>query len=141
MVDTYGGLAPHGGGAFSGKDPSKVDRSGAYMARLIAKSVVDAGLAEQCHVTISYAIGKADSVAFAVDTPGTGAYAEALIEQACRDVFPLRPAGIIEALKLGTHTRFSDYSAYGHFGDLTAQWERTWDWATQLRRIVKGDTW
>ena len=141
MVDTYGGLAPHGGGAFSGKDHSKVDRSGAYMARLIAKSVVDAGLAEQCHVTISYAIGKADPVAFAVDTHGTGAYAEALIEQACRDVFPLRPAGIIEALKLGTHTRFSDYSAYGHFGDLTAQWERTWDWATQLRRIVKGDAW
>lgn len=141
MVDTFGGLAPHGGGAFSGKDPSKVDRSGAYMARLIAKSVVDAGLAEQCQVAISYAIGKADPVAFSVDTLGTGAYTEALIEQACREVFPLRPAGIIEALKLGKHTRFSDYSAYGHVGYLVASWEQTWDWATQLRKIVKGDAW
>lgn len=141
MVDTYGGLAPHGGGAFSGKDPSKVDRSGAYMARLIAKSVVDAGLAEQCQVAISYAIGKADPVAFWVDTLGTGAYAEALIEQACREVFPLRLAGIIEALKLGKHTRFAQYSAYGHFVDSVASWEQTWDWATQLRKIVKGDAW
>lgn len=141
MVDTYGGLAPHGGGAFSGKDPSKVDRTGAYMARLIAKSMVDAGLAEQCQVAISYAIGKADPVAFSVDTLGTGAYAQALIEQACREVFPLRPAGIIEALKLGKHTRFAQYSTYGHFGDLVASWEQTLDWATQLRRIVKGDAW
>lgn len=141
MVDTYGGLAPHGGGAFSGKDPSKVDRTGAYMARLIAKAIVDAGLAEECQVSISYAIGKADPVAFTVDTLGTGAYSEALIEQACRVVFPLRPAGIIEALKLGKHTRFAQYSAYGHVGDLVATWEQTWDWATQLRKIVKGDAW
>ena len=141
MVDTYGGLAPHGGGAFSGKDPSKVDRSAAYMARLIAKSVVDAGLAEQCQVAISYAIGKADPVAFSVDTLGTGNYAEALIEQACCEVFPLRPAGIIEALELGKHTRFAQFSAYGHFGAHSATWERTWDWATQLRKIVKGEAW
>ena len=100
MVDTYGGLGSHGGGAFSGKDPSKVDRSAAYMARLTARTIVDAGLAAECEVGISYAIGKADPVAFEVDTLGTGEYADHILTAAARDVFVLRPARIIDVLNL-----------------------------------------
>lgn len=92
MVDTYG-IAPHGGGAFSGKDASKVDRSDAYMARLIAKTIVDSGLAHECQVSISCAIGKADPVAFTIDTLGSGEYSDQILNLAAREVFPLRPGG------------------------------------------------
>ena len=137
MVDTYGGLAGHGGGAFSGKDPSKVDRSGAYMARLIAKSVVDARLADECQVAISYAIGKADPVAFSVDTLGTGQYTDQLLTAAARDVFNLRPAAIIDQLGLRA-PGFVRYSTYGHFGDHTRRWENTLPYANKLQEAVKA---
>ena len=130
MVDTYGGLAPHGGGAFSGKDPSKVDRSAAYLARLIARTIVDAGLAAECQVAISYAIGKADPVAFSVDTLGTGEYADPILTQAARDVFALRPAGIIDALALRT-PRYRDLAFYGHMGR-----EQTWRYERDLLKAV-----
>ncbi|MBB3025595.1 S-adenosylmethionine synthetase [Trueperella pyogenes] len=116
MVDTYGGLAGHGGGAFCGKDASKADRSGAYMARLIAKTIVDADLASRCQVAISYAIGKADPVAFNVDTLGTGQYTDEIITAAARDVFNLRPAAIIDQFGLRA-PGYVRYSTYGHFGD------------------------
>ena len=137
MVDTYGGLAGHGGGAFSGKDPSKVDRSGAYMARLIAKTVVDADLAPRCQVAISYAIGKADPVAFSVDTLGTGQYTDEIITAAARDVFNLRPAAIIDQLGLRA-TGFVRYSTYGHFGERTRRWENTLPYETKLQEAVKA---
>ena len=136
MVDTYGGLAPHGGGAFSGKDASKVDRTGAYMARLIARTLVDAKLAEEAQVSISYAIGKADPVAFTVDTFGTGRFDDLQLTAACCEVFPLRPAGMIEALDLGKHTNFRPYSAYGHFGHGYPTWERDWAWVDKLREAL-----
>ena len=136
MVDTYGGLAPHGGGAFSGKDASKVDRTGAYMARLIARTLVDAKLAEEAQVSISYAIGKADPVAFTVDTFGTGRFDDLQLTAACCEVFPLRPAGMIEALDLGKHTNFRTYSAYGHFGHGYPTWERDWAWVDKLREAL-----
>ncbi|WP_311776976.1 methionine adenosyltransferase [Trueperella abortisuis] len=136
MVDTYGGLAPHGGGAFSGKDPSKVDRSAAYMARLIAKTIVDAGLAAECEVAISYGIGKADPVAFSVDTLGTGEYADLILTKAARDVFVLRPAGIIDALALRT-PRYRDLAVYGHMGRDWPLWEQTWRFERDLRKAVE----
>ncbi len=110
MVDTYGGLAAHGGGAFSGKDPTKVDRSGAYMARAIAKNIVRCGFAKRCQVAISYAIGKADPVALEIDTFGTGTVEESILCRAVLDVFNLRPAAIIEKLKLTDviYCRYSD---------------------------------
>lgn len=124
MVDTYGGLAAHGGGAFSGKDPTKVDRSGAYMARYIAKNIVFAELAEKCQVGISYAIGKADPVAVEVNTFGTGKFSdEKLREIVCR-VFNMRPAAIIENFRLCSQN-YSEFSAYGHFGNHYPEWERT----------------
>ena len=125
MVDTYGGLGSHGGGAFSGKDPSKVDRSAAYMARLIAHTIVDAGLAAECEVGISYAIGKADPVAFEVDTLGTGEYSDRILTAAARDVFVLRPAGIIDVLNLRT-PRYRDLAVYGRVGRDWPRWEQTW---------------
>ena len=137
MVDTYGGLAGHGGGAFSGKDASKVDRSGAYMARLIAKTIVDARLASACQVAISYAIGKADPVAFSVDTLGTGQYTDEIITAAARDVFNLRPAAIIDQLGLRA-TGFVRYSTYGHFGERTRRWENTLPYANKLQEAVKA---
>ena len=136
MVDTYGGLAPHGGGAFSGKDPSKVDRSAAYMARLIARTIVDARLAEECQVAISYAIGKADPVAFSVDTLGTGEYADLILTKAARDVFVLRPAGIIDALALRI-PRYRDLAFYGHMGRDWPRWEQTWRFERDLRKAVE----
>lgn len=136
MVDTYGGLGPHGGGAFSGKDASKVDRSGAYMARLIAKTVVDAGLATECQVSISYAIGKADPVAFHVDTLGSGEYSDPILTKAAQDVFVLRPAGIIDALDLRT-PRYRDLAVYGHMGRDWPRWEQTWRFERDLRKAVE----
>ena len=113
-VDTYGGLAPHGGGAFSGKDATKVDRSGAYMARLIAETIVDANLADEAVVALSYAIGKADPVAVSVDSRGTSIVTDEILAQAVRAVFDLRPEAIIEQLRL-RQPLFAEHATYGHF--------------------------
>ena len=126
IVDTYGGYAPHGGGAFSGKDPSKVDRSAAYMARYIAKNIVAANLADKCEVQFSYSIGVADPTSFYVKTFDTGAVSDEKITKIAQSVFPLKPAGIIDHLKL-KHPRYKVTSAYGHFGreDNSFTWEQT----------------
>lgn len=124
MADTYGGLVPHGGGALSGKDGTKVDRSGAYMARYIAKNIVAAGLAERCTVSLAYAIGKADPVAVDVDAHGTGEYPDQVLEQAVRGVFDLTPNGMIRALGLDKPI-FARFCRYGHFTHPDAPWERT----------------
>lgn len=135
MVDSYGVFAPHGGGAFSGKDPTKMDRSGAYMARYIAKNLVAAGLCEKCQVTLAYAIGKADPVMVEVDTFGTGTIcADDCLAEAVRFVFGLTPAEIISQLGLLT-PRYTQTAAYGHFGRLEFPWERT-DQAKILRAVV-----
>ena len=125
IVDTYGGYARHGGGAFSGKDPTKVDRSGAYIARYAAKHVVAAGLAKQCEIQIAYAIGVARPVSVRVDTFGTGIADDAAIERAVERVFDFRPAAIIESLGL-KRPIYRQTAAYGHFGrsDLDLPWER-----------------
>jgi S-adenosylmethionine synthetase len=115
IVDTYGGYGRHGGGAFSGKDPTKVDRSAAYMARYIAKNVVAAGLAEECEVQLSYAIGVAEPTSVYVDCFGTNQCDEGKIAKAVREVFPLTPRGIIEALSLRTPI-YSPTAKHGHFG-------------------------
>ena len=135
MVDSYGVFASHGGGAFSGKDPTKVDRSGAYMARYIAKNLVAAGLCGKCQVTLAYAIGKAESVMVEVDTFGTGTVcADDCLAEAVRFVFGLTPAKIIAQLDLLT-PRYTETAAYGHFGRLEFPWERT-DQAKILRAAV-----
>ena len=126
IVDTYGGYARHGGGAFSGKDPSKVDRSGAYMARYLAKNVVAAGLADRCEIQISYAIGVAQPVSLLVDTFGTGVTSDESIQKLIRDTVDLRPSAIID--KLNLRTPFYRHTAsYGHFGSNTVDlpWEQT----------------
>ena len=134
MVDSYGVFAPHGGGAFSGKDPTKVDRSGAYMARYIAKNLVAAGLCEKCQVTLAYAIGKAEPVMVEVDTFGTGMVcADDCLAEAARFVFGLTPAEIIAQLDLLT-PRYTQTAAYGHFGKPEFPWERT-DQAKILRAL------
>ena len=126
IVDTYGGYAPHGGGAFSGKDPTKVDRSGAYAARWVAKNVVAAGLAEKCQVELAYAIGVAQPVSVLVDTFGTGKADDGELEKAIRKVFDLRPTAIIRSLDLQKPI-YRKLAAYGHMGrtDLDTPWERT----------------
>jgi len=126
IVDTYGGMGRHGGGAFSGKDPSKVDRSAAYMARYIAKNVVAAGLARRCEVQISYAIGLADPVSVLVDTFGTATTSEEKISEAVRHTFGLKPREIIEHLDL-LRPIYQRTASYGHFGrtDKEFTWERT----------------
>ena len=126
IVDTYGGYARHGGGAFSGKDPSKVDRSAAYAARWVAKNVVAAGLASKCEVQLAYAIGVAEPVSIMVDTFGTGAVADSVIEDAVRKAFDLRPAAIIRDLDLRKPI-YRQLAAYGHMGreDLGVKWEAT----------------
>ena len=124
MADTYGGLAPHGGGALSGKDGSKVDRSGAYMARYIAKNIVAAGLAERCTVSLAYAIGRAEPVAVDINAHQSGKYPEAVLEQAVRAVFNLTPAGMIAALGLDRPI-FARLCNYGHFTHQDAPWEQT----------------
>ena len=125
IVDTYGGMARHGGGAFSGKDPSKVDRSAAYAARYVAKNVVAAGIAERCEVQVSYAIGVAEPTSISVDTFGTGQIADERIIQLIRDHFDLRPKGLIAMLDL-LQPIYKPTAAYGHFGrdDLDLSWER-----------------
>lgn len=135
MVDSYGAFAPHGGGAFSGKDPTKMDRSGAYMARYIAKNLVAAGLCEKCQVALAYAIGKAEPVMVEVDTFGTGTVcADDCLAEAVRFVFGLTPAEIISQLNLLT-PRYTQTAAYGHFGKPEFPWERT-DQAKILRAAV-----
>ena len=136
IVDTYGGYGRHGGGAFSGKDPTKVDRSAAYAARWVAKNVVAAGLAEQCEVQLAYAIGVAEPVSIRVDTFGTGATDEAAIEAAVEQVFDLRPASIIEQLGL-RRPIYRQLAAYGHMGreELGVTWEQT-DKAGALRAAM-----
>jgi S-adenosylmethionine synthetase len=126
IVDTYGGQGSHGGGCFSGKDPSKVDRSGSYMARHIAKNVVAAGLAKKCEIQIAYAIGVAQPVSVMVDAMGTGRLPKARMEELVREVFDLRPAAIIEYLDL-LRPVFRKTAAYGHFGreEPGFSWEKT----------------
>jgi S-adenosylmethionine synthetase len=126
IVDTYGGMARHGGGAFSGKDPSKVDRSAAYAMRWVAKNVVAAGLAERCEVQVAYAIGKARPVGTFVDTFGTGVVDDEKIQDAILEVFDLRPAAIVRDLDL-LRPIYAQTAAYGHFGrpDLDFTWEAT----------------
>ena len=135
MVDTYGGLALHGGGAFSGKDPTKVDRSGAYMARMIAKNIVAAKLARRCEVAISYAIGKADPVAVNVHTFSTGSVSDERLAHAVSVVFSLRPRAIIEQLGL-RNPIYSLTSCYGHFGNALFAWEQV---TGQYAEAFKGE--
>lgn len=124
IVDTYGGTGRHGGGAFSGKDPTKVDRSGAYAARWVAKNLVAAGVADKLEIELAYAIGVAKPVSITVDTFGTGKYAEEKIEEIVQKVFDLRPAAIIDALDL-QRPIYKQTAAYGHFGrtDVDLPWE------------------
>jgi len=126
IVDTYGGVARHGGGAFSGKDPTKVDRSAAYAARYVAKNIVAAGLAKKCEIQLAYAIGVAKPVSVMVDTFGTGKYSDEEISAAVTKVFDLRPAAIIRDLRL-RETEYRELSAYGHMGrtDIDVAWEKT----------------
>ena len=126
IVDTYGGMARHGGGAFSGKDPSKVDRSAAYAMRWVAKNVVAAGLARRCEVQVAYAIGKAQPVGVFVETFGTGVVPDEAIQEAVLEVFDLRPAAIIADLDL-LRPIYAKTAAYGHFGRELPEftWERT----------------
>jgi S-adenosylmethionine synthetase len=134
IVDTYGGYARHGGGAFSGKDPTKVDRSGAYAARYVAKNIVAAGLADKCEVQLAYAIGVAQPVSISVDTFGTGKISESDMVALIRKHFDLRPAGIIKMLDL-RRPIYKQTAAYGHFGrnDLNVPWEAT-DIAETLKK-------
>lgn len=139
IVDTYGGAAPHGGGAFSGKDPTKVDRSAAYAARYLAKNVVAAGLAKRCTIQLSYAIGVAKPLSIYADTHGTGTVPDAVIERAVADAFDLTPRGIIEHLQLRRPV-YERTAAYGHFGrtptdDGGFSWEKT-DLVDSLKNAV-----
>ncbi|HDH6969366.1 TPA: methionine adenosyltransferase [Staphylococcus aureus] len=137
IVDTYGGYARHGGGCFSGKDPTKVDRSAAYAARYVAKNIVAAGLADQCEVQLAYAIGVAEPVSIAIDTFGTGKVAEGQLVEAVRKHFDLRPAGIIKMLDL-KQPIYKQTAAYGHFGrtDVLFPWEKL-DKVEELKDAVK----
>jgi S-adenosylmethionine synthetase len=134
IVDTYGGSCPHGGGAFSGKDPTKVDRSAAYMARHVAKNIVAAGLADRCMVQVAYAIGVVDPVSVMVETFGTGKLPKGRLEQLIQREFDLTPAGIIKYLDL-RRPIYRKTAAFGHFGRSEPEftWERT-DRAKDLRR-------
>ena len=138
IVDTYGGSAPHGGGAFSGKDPTKVDRSAAYAARYVAKNIVAAGLAHRCQVQLAYAIGVAEPVSVNVTTFGTGAVSDKALEKAVKKVFDLRPTAIIRDLDL-RRPIYRRLAAYGHMGreDLGVAWEKT-DRTEKLKKAVQG---
>ena len=136
MADTYGGLIPHGGGALSGKDGTKVDRSGAYMARYIAKNIVAAKLAERCAVSLAYAIGKAEPVAVDIDTHGTGKYDNVILKRIVRALFDLTPDGMIRTLGL-CRPIFAKFCNYGHFTHPEAPWERT-DRTAALAEICSG---
>lgn len=140
IVDTYGGMARHGGGCFSGKDPSKVDRSAAYAARYVAKNIVAAGLADRCEIQLSYAIGVAEPTSIHIDTFGTGKIAEAKLEQLVKEHFKLSPAGIIQTLDL-LKPIYQQTAAYGHFGrsDAEFSWEKT-DKAAALKEDALAAT-
>ncbi|MBR5388473.1 MAG: methionine adenosyltransferase, partial [Clostridia bacterium] len=135
IVDTYGGKCPHGGGSFSGKDPTKVDRSATYMARYIAKNVVAAGLADECRIQVSYAIGVANPVSVSVKTFGTGKLPDGEIADIVVKEFDLRPAAIIEKLGLKKPIYF-ETASYGHFGKDGFSWEKT-DRAEDLKKYLK----
>ena len=135
MVDTYGGFGSHGGGCFSGKDPTKVDRSGAYMARYVAKNIVASGLASECEVQLAYAIGIAEPVSVMVNTYGTGQVDDEAIVRAVRKVFDLTPAGIIETLDLRKPI-YRKTAAYGHFGRPEFRWEKT-DKVEDIKKAIK----
>jgi S-adenosylmethionine synthetase len=134
IVDTYGGMGRHGGGAFSGKDPTKVDRSAAYVARYVAKNIVAAGLAERCEVELAYAIGVPFPISVLVETFGTSKAPEAKIEEAAKKVFDLTPSGIIKTLDL-RRPLYQKTASYGHFGRAEFPWEKT-DKAEELKKIV-----
>ena len=138
IVDTYGGMARHGGGAFSGKDPSKVDRSAAYAGRYVAKNIVAAGLAKRCEIQVSYAIGTAEPTSISINTFGTGSVENAKIIQLVREHFDLKPRGLIEMLDL-KRPIYQATAAYGHFGreEESFTWERT-DKADELRAAARG---
>ncbi len=139
IVDTYGGMARHGGGCFSGKDATKVDRSGSYMMRYIAKNIVAAGVAHRVETQVAYAIGRADPMGFWVDTFGTGKIPDEHLAKICTEAFDLSPRAIIEKLQL-RRPQFRQVAAYGHFGrtDLPVFWEQT-DMAEQLRSAAESD--
>jgi len=136
IVDTYGGMARHGGGAFSGKDPSKVDRSAAYAGRYVAKNIVAAGLAERCEIQLSYAIGVAEPTSISIDSFGTGKLADDKISELVREHFDLRPKGLVEMLDL-KRPIYQKTAAYGHFGreDADFTWEKT-DKADALKEAL-----
>lgn len=135
IVDTYGGMGRHGGGAFSGKDPSKVDRSGSYMARFIAKNVVGAGLAKKCEVQVAYAIGVAEPVSIMANTFGTGKYAEEVISAAISRVFSLKPYNIVKTLNL-LRPIYAKTTNYGHFGRLDSDFE--WEKLTKIEELKEA---
>jgi len=135
IVDTYGGRAPHGGGCFSGKDPTKVDRSASYMARYIAKNIVASELADEVTVQIAYAIGVAEPVSVLVNTHGTGRVPESLLEKAVREVFPLTPKGMIEHLNL-RRPIYKKTAAYGHFG--RSEPEFTWEKTDKIKDLLEA---
>lgn len=132
IVDTYGGMARHGGGAFSGKDPSKVDRSAAYAGRYVAKNIVAAGLAKRCEIQVSYAIGVAEPTSISIETFGTGVISDERLTQLVRANFDLRPYGLIKMLDL-ERPIYKQTAAYGHFGRENLPWEAT-DKAEQLKK-------
>jgi S-adenosylmethionine synthetase len=134
IVDTYGGRCPHGGGAFSGKDPTKVDRSAAYMARYIAKNIVASGAAEECVIQIAYAIGKAEPVGFYADTCGTGKISDDKLTAVCQKMFDMRPRAIMERFNL-RRPIYLQTAAYGHFGKAGLPWEKT-DKAAQIAKLA-----
>ena len=136
IVDTYGGASKHGGGAFSGKDPTKVDRSGAYAARHIAKNIIAANLSKRAEVQLSYAIGQAEPISVMVDTFGTGKIEDHLIAEVVKENFDLRPKAIIERLKL-RNPIYEQIASYGHFGrdDLDLSWEKT-DFVKLLNKVI-----
>ena len=135
IVDTYGGYCPHGGGCFSGKDPTKVDRSAAYMARYAAKNVVKAGLADECRIEVAYAIGVAKPVSIAVDTFGTGKIADDVLAEIVKKEFDFRPLALIEKLDL-KRPIYKNTASYGHFGRADFPWEKT-DKAEDLKKYLK----
>lgn len=135
IVDTYGGMCPHGGGSFSGKDPTKVDRSACYYARYVCKNIVAAGLADRCQLQVAYAIGKAKPVSLNIDTFGTGKYSDEKILEAVEKTFDFRPYSIIEQLDLRKPV-YAATSNYGHFGNPAFSWEKT-DKAEALKKAIK----
>ena len=135
IVDTYGGMCPHGGGSFSGKDPTKVDRSACYFARYVCKNIVAAGLADRCQLQVAYAIGKAKPVSLNIDTFGTGKYSDEKILEAVEKTFDFRPYSIIEQLDLRKPV-YAATSNYGHFGNPAFSWEKT-DKAEALKKAIK----